>query len=424
MILALVVTPIALLLLGFPVFIVLLGAAVVFVAFVADVPPQVVHQVMFGGMDNYPLLAIPFFLFAGEIMSQGGISQRIVTWVIALVGNIRGSLGATTVGTAAIVGAMTGSSPADTATVGRLLLPSLRRAGYDERFCAGLVTSIGAVAIVIPPSIAMILFGATAEQSVPRLFAAGVLPGLLISAVVLLYVLWYARRRGIREGRAFRTAGFLRASAAGVWALGMPVLILGGIYSGLFAPTESAAVAGVYAVLVARLIYRDVTWKRIWEIASESMYRTAQIMIIVAAAAVFSWMLTISGAANGVAELVRGLGASPWAVLLGINVVLLLAGCVIDPTSAILVLTPVLMPVVTQAGIDPIHFGVLMCVNLSIGMFTPPFGLNIFVAQSVLRIPLATIYAGLGPFIALQIVALAIITFFPGLSLWATQFIR
>jgi C4-dicarboxylate transporter DctM subunit len=318
---------------------------------------------------------------------------------------------------------MSGSGPADTATVGRLLLPALHKAGYDERFAAGLVTSIGAVAIVIPPSIAMILFGASAEQSVPRLFAAGVLPGLLISGVVALYCVWYARAKGIREGGRFGLGRFLRATASGAWALGMPFFILGGIYAGLFAPTEAAGAASVYAVLVARYAYRDVTWRQLWEIASDTMFRTAQIMIVVGAAAVFSWMLTISGAAGAAGKLIAGVAQSPWLVLLLINVLLLVVGCFIDPTSAILVLTPLLMPIVKQAGIDPIHFGIVMTVNLSIGLFTPPFGLNIFVAQSVLRIPLGTIYLGLRAFIALQIAALLVISYVPAISLWLTRFV-
>jgi C4-dicarboxylate transporter DctM subunit len=423
MLAALVVVPLALLVLGFPIFVVLLGAALTYVGFFATVPPTVLHQVLYGGLDNYPLLAIPFFLFAGEVMARGGIARRIVDWILALIGGVRGSLAVTTVGTAAVFGSMSGSGPADTATVGRLLLPALHKAGYDERFAAGLVTSIGAVAIVIPPSIAMILFGASAEQSVPRLFAAGVLPGLLISGVVALYCVWYARAKGIREGGRFGLGRFLRATASGAWALGMPFFILGGIYGGLFAPTEAAGAASVYAVLVARYAYRDVTWRQLWEIASDTMFRTAQIMIVVGAAAVFSWMLTISGAAGAAGKLIAGIAQSPWLVLLLINVLLLVVGCFIDPTSAILVLTPLLMPIVKQAGIDPIHFGIVMTVNLSIGLFTPPFGLNIFVAQSVLRIPLGTIYLGLRAFIALQIAALLVISYVPAISLWLTRFV-
>ena len=246
MVAALVVVPLALLLLGFPIFVVLLGAAAIYLAFFATVPPTVIHQVLYGGIDNYPLLAIPFFLFAGEVMAQGGIARRIVDWILTIIGGVRGSLAVTTVGTAAVFGSMSGSGPADTATVGRLLLPALHRAGYDASFAAGLVTSIGAVAIVIPPSIAMILFGASAEQSVPRLFAAGVLPGLLISAVVAAYCLWHARSRDIRESGRFALAAFLRATASGAWALGMPFFVLGGIYAGFFAPTEAAGAAIAY----------------------------------------------------------------------------------------------------------------------------------------------------------------------------------
>jgi len=248
-------------------------------------------------------------------------------------------------------------------------------------------------------------------------------PGLLITLIVAAYVMWYARSHGVSERNAFKAVGFAKATLAGVWALGMPFVILGGIYTGLFSATESAGVASIYAVLVSRFIYRDVSWRQIWDMAGEAMYRTSQILVIVAAAAVFSWMLTISGSAASAATFIKELTGSPVIVLMAVNVLLLVVGCFLDPVSAILVLTPLLLPIVTQAGVDPVHFGIIMTVNLSIGMFTPPFGLNIFVAQSVLGIPLKTIYAGLGPFIVLQIIALAIVSYVPALSLWATRFV-
>ncbi len=419
----LAVLPAGLLLLGFPIFLILLTAASVALVLYMDIPLVAVHQVMFGGVDKFALLAVPFFIFAGEIMGQGGISRRIVEWVLAMFGRVPGSLGLTTVGTCTVLGAMSGSSPATVAATSRLLYPTLRRNGYGESFAAALITSSGSIAIVIPPSIAMILYGAVAEQSIPKLFAGGIVPGLVIAALICGYVVLYARARGIRETSHFSWRVLAQATGRGVWALGTPVIILGGIYAGVFSPTEAAGIACVYAAVVTRLIYREISWRKLWEIAADSVFLTAQIMIIVAAAGVFSWVLTVSGIPQSLVALIGGLDLSPWMVLLVINVFLLLVGCVIDPLSAILVLTPLLVPIVEPFGVDLVHFGIIITVNLSIGMFTPPFGLNIFVAQAMINTPLGVLYRGLLPFIALQIAALLAITYLPALTLIPAGFI-
>jgi C4-dicarboxylate transporter DctM subunit len=320
-------------------------------------------------------------------------------------------------------GALSGSAPATVAALGRLLYRPLRQAGYGERFSNGLLTSSGGIAVVIPPSITMILYGAAAEQSVALLFVAGIIPGLLIAALMGGYVYVYAVRRGIPKGRAFDGGVFLRATRDGIWALGMPVIVLGGIYAGVVSPTEAAGIACVYAIIVTRYIYRDITWAGIWDVATASMYLTAQVLIIVAAAGVFSWLLTVSGLPQAMVAWMIALELQPWIVLLAVNLLLLIVGCVLDPNSAILVLTPLLLPVMQAMGVDLIHFGVIMTVNLAIGMFTPPFGLNIFVAQAVFKSPLTIIYPGLLPFIAINLVALVIVTYVPGLSLWLTQFV-
>jgi C4-dicarboxylate transporter DctM subunit len=417
------VMPLALLALGFPVFLILLATSAILVLFVMGVPATQLHLTMFGSIDKFALIAVPFFLFAGELMGRGGMSRRIVDWVLAAAGGVRGSLGVTTVGACTVFGALSGSAPATVAALGRLLYDPLRAAGYGDRFATGLLTSSGGIAVVIPPSIAMILYGAAAEQSVALLFVAGIIPGLLIAALTAGYVYVYAARRGIREGRRFDGAVFLRATRDGVWALGMPGIVLGGIYAGVMAPTEAAGVACVYAILVTRYIYRDITWAGIWDVAVSSMYLTAQVLIIVAAAGVFSWLLTVSGLPQEMVAWLTGLQLSPWMVLLMVNLLLLVVGCVLDPNSAILVLTPLLVPVMQAMGIDLIHFGIVMTVNLAIGMFTPPFGLNIFVAQAMFKAPLKTIYPGLVPFILLNLVALGLVTYLPGLSLWLTRFV-
>ena len=414
---ALGVLPILLLLAGFPIYLVLLTASTVALAFFMNVSPSVVHQNLFGAIDAFALLAVPFFIYAGELMGRGSVAQRLVDVVQSGVGNVRGSLGVTTVGTSAIFGAISGVSAATVATIGRIMVPAMRREKYPEHFSAGLITAVGAIDIIIPPSVPMIVYGVAAQESVPRLYAAGIFPGLLIGAMLAAYVVWYARRAGIPGGPPFALATFLRALGRGAWALGAPVIILGGIYGGLFSPTEAAAVACVYAALVTRLVYREVTWKEILDAAGTTVFFTAQILIVVACASVFAWLLTVNQVPAALVKWIDGMALSPWMILLALNVLLLVVGCFIDPLSAILILTPLLVPVITAAGINPIHFGIVLTVNLAIGLFHPPFGINIFVAQSVLNLKLAVIYRGIVPFLFIYLVALAIITYVPAISL-------
>ncbi|MGF1608348.1 MAG: TRAP transporter large permease [Kiloniellales bacterium] len=412
----LIALPAALFLAGLPIYIVLLAGATATLLLFMSVPPLALHQVMFGGVDNYALLAVPFFIFAGDLMARSGIAGLLVRWTLAIIGHIRGSLGVATIGTATLLGAVSGSSPATVAALGQTLYPDLRRSGYGERFSLGLITSSGSIAIIVPPSIAMILYGATAEQSIPRLFLAGILPGILLALLVAAYIFLWAQRRELESGRhqAGSVAAVTRDALA---ALFMPLFVLGGIYLGLFSPTEAGGFACLYAILVARFLFRSLTWSVILESAVQSAYLTAQVLIIVASASVFSWVLSVQGVPQAILGWIAGLELSAVSFLLAINLLLLMLGCFLDPTSAILVLTPMLMPIIQHLGIDPIHFGIIMTVNLAIGMFTPPFGLNIFVSQSVLSARLADIYRGLLPFFCVQIVALAAITFVPQLSL-------
>lgn len=414
--------PVGLLLLGFPIFIILLTTSLIILLFFMEVPLPAVHQVMFGSVDKFALMAVPFFIFAGELMGIGGISKRIIDWVLSIIGWVRGSLALTTVGTCTIFGAISGSSPATVAAVGRLMYKPLRESGYDEKFSTGLLASSGAIAVVIPPSITMILYGASAEQSVALLFVAGFIPGLLMAGLMAAYIYYFARTRNIHDGQPFNKQAFFDASKQGVWALGTPFIILGGIYAGVFSPTEAAGIACVYAIVVTKFIYGDISWRDLWDVSVSSMYLTAQVLIIVAGAGVFSWLLTVSGIPQAATALIQGLDVSPWVILLVINVFLLFVGCLLDPGSAILVLTPLLAPIAAAIGVDLIHFGIIMTVNLAIGMFTPPFGLNIFIAQALFKAPLSSIYPGLVPFIAINIVALGLVTYIPELSLFLTRY--
>lgn len=408
--------PLFLLAIGTPIFaLFLIGAALTF-ATVMTVPPIAVHQVIYGGLENYALLAVPFFIFAGELMGRAGIADRLIAWVLALVGRTPGGLGVATVGACTLIGAISGASTATVAVIGRALYPGLVR-DYGPRFASGLVSTSGSIDIVIPPSIAMILYGAAAEESIPRLFAGGVLPGLLIAGMMCAYVIAQGARAPGSTRVGFSLRRFVATTRDAFPALMMPVVILAGIYLGWSSPTEAGGFACLYGVIVGRFVYREMSWADVLDCATRSAILTAQILIVVAAAAVFAWLLTVNGVPRALTEGIAALDLPPWGFLMVVNVMLLIVGCFLDPTSAIVVLTPLLMPLVKHLGIDPVHFGIVMTVNVAIGMFTPPFGLNLFVARSVLGVPLETLYRGVVPFALVQIAALLIITYWPALTL-------
>ena len=315
-------------------------------------------------------------------------------------------------------GGISGSAVADATALGSVLIPAMTKRGYPKAFSAALTSSSGSIGIIIPPSIPMIVYGAAAEESVARLYAAGVIPGLMIAVMIAAYVVWRAKREKFGAGERFDPARFLHAAARSVWALGAPVIILGGIYGGVFSPTEAAAVACVYAAFVTAFIFRELGWRDIVEAAAATVMFTGQILIIVACAGVFAWLLTVNQIPAAVTAWLQSLNVSAWMLLLAINVLLLAVGCFLDPLSAILLLTPLLIPLVKAVGIDTVHFGIVFTVNLAIGLFHPPFGINIFVAQSALKLKLdETIYRGILPFVIIYLIALALITYVPEISL-------
>lgn len=409
--------PVVLLVAGFPFFLVLLATVITALAFFANVPATAAHQVMFGALDKYALLAVPFFIFAGDLLGRGGVSIRLVRWVQALIGRVRGSLPFTSLGTAVVFSAVSGSTAATVAAVGSLTYKRLRDAGYSEKFSSALLIAAGAIDNLIPPSIGFILYGIASDTSIVKLFAAGAIPGLVLAGFFSFYIYRHAVQAGDQGGPPFSLKEFGAATRDGIWAIAAPVAVLGGIYAGVFSPTEAAGMACVYAILVSWLVYREATLKDIFDSAAKSMYLTSQVFIILACAGVYSWLLTVSGVGPRLIAGIVEMQLPPWAFLLAVNVLLLLVGMVLDTVSAILVLTPLLAPIAKAAGIDPVHFGVVVIMNLSIGTFTPPFGLNIFVGQAVFKAPLSSIYPGLVPFIACAIAALLVVTYVPSLSL-------
>ena len=414
--------PVVLLAAGVPLYLLLLAASEVAVLSKPAISLSQLHVVFFGGVDNYVLLAVPVFLFAREGMGTGGGSRRLVDWMLSALGRTRGGLGLATLGASTLFGSISGSSAATVATMGKLMYQPLRDARYGDRFSSAAVTSSGAIDSVIPPSIPMILFAAVAQQPVGELFLSGVGPALVMCGLTAVYIIWFAGRHEVAAGEAFSLRRFVRATRDGFWSLLAPVVVLGGIYGGIFAPTEAAAIACAYACLLSVVLYREMGWRELLECAVRSVRMTSQVMVIVAAAGVFSWVLTISGIGPALVSFVRELAPAPWLLLLVINLILLPVGCILEPGSAILILTPLLMPMIQAAGIDPVHFGIVVVVNVSVGLFIPPVGMNIFVAQAMLRPHLPSLFRGLMPFLAIDLVALAVTTYVPpvsvGLARW------
>ncbi|HVU42440.1 MAG TPA: TRAP transporter large permease [Xanthobacteraceae bacterium] len=409
--------PVVLLLIGFPIFLILLVTSIVAVLTVAGVPTDAVQTYMFGSLDNFPLLAVPFFVLAGEFMAQGGIARRVIAMVMAIVGGVRGSLAVTTVAASELFGAMSHTAVGTVIAMGRMIYPSLKDGGYNERFAVGLIASSGAIAVVIPPSIAMILYAVSAEQSAVQLFTAGILPSILIGVIDAGFVMIYARIKGVPLGNRARWETIWKTTKDASWSIGTLAVIFGGIYGGVFTPTEAAGVAVVYSVFVTMVIYKEVDIAKFWKILIDSAFLISQILLIVTSAGIYSWLLTTSGIPQQIVASIDALHMSKWELLLILNIGLLIAGSFLEPPAAILILTPLLLPIVEAVGVNPIHFGIIVAVNLSLGMYTPPFGLNLFSSQAIFNAPLSRIYLGVLPFLLLNFAALLLITYVPEISM-------
>jgi C4-dicarboxylate transporter DctM subunit len=409
--------PLLLLLAGLPIFLVLLAAGVLGILYRGDVPLHALHTAMFGALDSFALLAVPLFIFAGDLMARGGIARRLIELALSIVGGVRGSLALATILSASLFGAMSGSSVACVAAIGKLTLPSLEQKGYGRTFGVSLITATGVIDVIIPPSIPMIIYGIAAQVSIPKLFLAGIVPGLLIAALLSVYVLIRAQVQMIPLGDPARWRNIWLTFKDALWALLAPVIILGGIYGGVFTPTEAAGIACLYAALVSVLIYRELSFADLWRVMMESAVLIAQIMIVVAAAGAYAWLITTSGVSGLVVGFIQSLALETWLLLLCINLVLLLVGSTLEPPTAILLLAPLLSPIVASAGIDPIHFGLVVTVNLAIGLFLPPFGLNLFASHALFGTPLPVLYRGVLPFLGIYLFVLALLTYVPAITL-------
>ncbi|MGN6829891.1 TRAP transporter large permease [Paucibacter sp. M5-1] len=372
---------------------------------------------MFTAIDKFPLAAVPFFILAGNLMENGGISRRLVEFAKSLVGGVQGGLPMTCVLTCMIFAAVSGSSVATTFAIGAILIPALIKHGYPREYAAALQATSAELGVIIPPSIPMILFGVSAEVSIGELFIAGIGPGLLIGGVLMLFVHLYCRWKGwgLQDGDGRLGVGAATLQAG--WALLMPVIILGGIYGGIFTPTEASVVAVFYALIVGLLIHRELSLKDLIPVFRKSVISSAVIMFIIANAGLFAYLVTRAGIPEALGTWLTEVLKSPMWFLLGVNAALFVIGMFIETSAAIIVLAPILVPVAVHFGVDPVHFGMIMVVNLALGMITPPFGVNLFAACTVARISLDRIVKYLLPFVLVIIGCLMLITYLPPISL-------
>ena len=372
---------------------------------------------MFSSINKFPLAAIPFFILAGNLMETGGISRRLVEFAKSIVGGVQGGLPMTCVLTCMIFAAVSGSSVATTFAVGAILIPALIKHGYPTPYAAALQATSAELGVIIPPSIPMILYGVSAEVSIGELFIAGFGPGLFIGVALMFWVWVYCKYKGWGKNDGDSRLGFGKATVQASWALMMPVIILGGIYGGIFTPTEASAVAVFYALIVGMVIYREIRLQDLFIILRKSVLSSAVIMFIIANAGLFAFLITRAGVPDAIGHWLQDVLKSPAYFLLGVNAALFLIGMFIETSAAIIVLAPILAPVAVHFGIDPVHFGLVMVVNLALGMITPPFGVNLFAACTVARISLDRIIKDLVPFVLVILVCLMVVSYVPALSL-------
>ncbi len=403
---------------GMPIFAALALTAFTILSTATTIPISVVAQRMFAGIDNFTLLSIPLFILAAELMRVGGLAQRLVDLAEALVGWFPGGLAFAAVLACVFFASISGSSPATLAAIGTIMIPVMISAGYSKPFAVGLVTTAGSLGLVIPPSITLIIYGAVTGTSIGQLFAAGILPGLFLAGLLGLYCFGYALRVGMALSAPPGLGTIWRAFRRAVFGLMLPVILLGGIYSGVFTPTESAAVACVYGALVGVFIYRQIGWSEMRAILVTSGLISATLLLITAGASALSWLLAANGIPRQLAQLLLSASEEPTVVVLLLNLILLVAGCFLDGASAVIVLAPLLEPVAARVGIDPVHFGVITLINVEIGMLTPPVGLNLFVACQIAGMPLLAVARAVLPSLGVLFFGLMVITFVPAISLF------
>ncbi|MGY0713810.1 TRAP transporter large permease [Azospirillum argentinense] len=401
--------------LGLPIAFALIVSGLALMAFMGMLDPQIVVQSMWDGANSFPLLAVPFFMLAGEFMNAGGMSRRIIAMAMAWVGHLRGGLGFVAVFAAILMASLSGSAVADTAALASILLPMMRQAGYDIHRSGGLIAAGGIIAPVIPPSIGMILYGVAGQVSITKLFLAGIVPGIMMGVALLITWWWLARREILTTPPKVPLRERLRLTAEAFWAMLLPVVIIGGLKTGVFTPTEAAVVAAVYAMFVGLVIYRELKIADLYGLMLSAAKTTAVVMFLVAAAGISAWLITASNIPAQLADLLAPVMDSRLLLMLALMVIVLIVGTALDFAPTILLMVPVLMPIIKQAGIDPVYFGVLFIMNNAIGLITPPVGTVLNVVCGVGRMSMSNLMKGVGPFLLAQTAVLFLLVLFPEL---------
>ena len=406
---------------GVPIAFVLGIASLAAMYFVADYPMQVVVQRLFAGIDSFPLMAIPFFMLAGALMEKGGITRRIIGFALSLVGGLKGALAHVVAIAGVIMGGISGSGVADTAAIGTIMVPEMSRRGYHLPFSAALIAASGSVGLIIPPSIAMILYGVSSGSSIGDLFVAGFLPGALIAAGFMLVSHLIAIKRAYPTEAPMNGAQRWASFKESIWALLMPVIIIVGIRMGVFTPTEGGVVAAVYAILIGKFVHKELEWKDFPEILSSATTNTAVISFLIATASLFGWLLASEQVPQQISEAILSVSSNKYVILLLINAMLLIVGMFLDSGPAIILLVPVLVPVAQSLGVNLTQFGLLMVINLTVGLLTPPVGTALYVASNVSKVSLARLSAAILPFIGVMLAVLMMITYIPQMTTWAIK---
>ncbi|MFC5551513.1 TRAP transporter large permease [Massilia aerilata] len=414
---------ILLMLTGMPVSIALGLTVLTFLFTMTHVPIESVAMKLFTGIDNFEIMAIPLFILAGNFLTHGGVARRMINFATSMVGHFHGGLALAGVFACALFAAVSGSSPATVVAIGSIILPAMVKQGYPKRFGAGVVTTSGALGILIPPSIVMVMYSVTTNTSVGQLFMAGVVPGLLLACMLGVTTWAIARKRDYpRMPRATwgeRWTAFRRSA----WGLFLIVIVMGGIYSGVFTPTEAAGIAAVYAFVIAVYVYKDLKLKQVGKVLLDSAAMSAMLLYIITNAVLFSFLMTSENVPQAMASWLTGQGLGPIGFLIVVNLLLLLAGNVMEPSSIVLIMAPILFPVAVQLGIDPVHFGIIIVVNMEVGMCHPPVGLNLYVASGITKMGISELTVAVMPWLLTMIGFLLLITYVPAISLWLPRLV-
>ena len=407
-----------LMLTGMPISISLGLTVLTFFFTMTDIPIESVALKLFTGIEKFEIMAIPFFILAGNFLTHGGVARRMINFATSMVGHWHGGLGLAGVMACALFAAVSGSSPATVVAIGSILLPAMVKQGFPSGFGAGVITTSGALGILIPPSIVMVMYSVATNTSVGQLFMAGVIPGLMLATLLGLTTWYRARKNNYPRLAKASLAQRLNALRESVWGLLLIVVVIGGIYSGIFTPTEAAAMSAVYAFIVAVFVYKDMTLKQVPKVLLDSASMSAMLLYIITNAVLFSFLMTSENIPQNMAAWLLDMGLGPISFLLMVNILLLLAGNVMEPSSIVLIFAPILFPVAQSLGIDPVHFGILITVNMEVGMCHPPVGLNLYVASGITKMGITELTKAVWPWLLTMIVFLGIVTYIPAVSLW------